>query len=199
MERSMTPAMLTEIAAAECRPVHLLEVDFNPTIYLTDAGTNVAWNGNTYLTSVFLQFSDVAEDRELLIQRCTIGLTGVDQAIIALLLQDDYLGRAVRIRKAMLTSALQVIVDPCLIMDGRMDRPVIATDPESGTCDCSVDVISRWSPLARPSGRHTNDADQQTLFPGDRGFENIPKMPQTIVWGALSWNMHKRPQQDGGH
>ena len=187
MTRTLTSPVLSGLSNQTARICHLLEVDLTPTVYLTDAGIHLTWNGHQYLASQFLQFSDIQETRELLINRCTVALSGVDQSIISLLLLDTYLGRGVRIRKAVLNEDLSVVVDPCLIMDGRIDKPIISTDPESGTCVASIDVISRWSPLQRPSGRHTNDAEQQAIFPGDLGFDQVVHEDAVIIWGGAGY------------
>jgi len=184
--KTLTGAVDAEIDKASLRVVHLLDASFVPTltIYLTDAPVAISWNGNEYQPSAYLRFSNVTDTAEMLINRCTVALSGVDQTIIALLMQDTYLGRRATVRKAFLTEGLQVIANPCLLMDGRFDAPVIQTDPDSGTCECQVDIVSRWSPLIRPSGRRTNDADQQALFPGDLGFDQVTKDDATIMWGG---------------
>lgn len=187
MDRGLSAVVVAEFGAETCRPVHLLELDFSPTIYLTDAAVALSWNGNTYLPSPFLRFSGIDETRDLLVNQCTVGLSGVDLTVPALLLQDDYLGRTARIRKAMLTEGLAVMPGPALLIEGRLDSPVIVVDPDAGTCEASVNIVSRWAPLERPAGRSTNDADQQVLFPGDRGFENVTDEQTTLIWGGSSY------------
>lgn len=184
MDRGASAAVLAELGASQCRPVHLLELEFSPAIYLTDAPVPLSWNGHTYLPSQFLRFGDIAENRDLTVNECVVGLSGVDQTVISLLLADDYLGRTARIRKAMLSEALAVVANPIPIIEGRIDAPAIATDPEAGTCEASITIVSRWAPLDKPAGRTTNDDDQQAHFPGDRGFENVTDEQTTLVWGG---------------
>lgn len=187
MNRGLSAEVLAEIGSGSCRPVHLLEIDFSPTIYLTDAAIRVTWGGHVYEASPFLRFSDITESRDLLVTECTVGLSGVDQTVIALLLADTYLGRTARIRKAMLTESLAVIVDPGLIVEGRLDSPSISSDPSTGTCEASVSIVSRWAPLEKPAGRHTNDAQQKAIFAGDRCFENVTDEQTTLRWGGTSY------------
>lgn len=184
--RGASLAVRTEWAKDVCRPIHLLEVDFNPWVYLTDGPVDVAWNGNSYLASKFLGFSSIAETSELLVNSCTISLSGVDQAVIAALLQETYLSRKVKVRTAMLTESLQVVADPVLIFDGRMDRPTVSVDPDSGTVTCTVEGVSHWTDFERRSGRHSNDVEQQAFFPGDKGFAQVAVIPEQIFWNIVS-------------
>lgn len=181
--RNATGAVQAEWAKEVCRPVHLLEVDFNPVIYLTDAGINLDWNGHLYLASQFLGFSGINETSQVLANTCTVTLSGVDQAVVAILLQESYLNRRLRIRTAVLNEALAVIADPVLVFDGRMNRPAINVDPDSGAVTCSVEGTSIWSDFERRRGRHTNDAEQQSIFAGDKGFAQVSVLPDNIFWG----------------
>lgn len=180
--RGADVANLAEWGADYCHPVHLLEMDFNPWVYLTDAAIDVSWNGNSYLASQFLGFGPIQETSELLVNTCSISLSGVDSAVVAILLQESYLNRHVKIRTAMLDSSLALIGTPVLVFDGRMDNPTITITGDTVTV--IVDGVSHWTDFDRRAGRHTNDAEQQTFFPGDRGFQPAGKIPKTVFWGA---------------
>lgn len=180
--RGASGSVLAEWGAEFCRPVHLLEVDFNPYIYLTDAGNNVDWSSHEYIASQFLGFSPINETSELLANSCTITLSGVDQSVVGALLQETYLNRKVKIRLAMLDVNWRVISSPVLIFDGRLTKPSISVDPDSGTVNCFVEAVSLLD-FERTRGRHTNDAEQQRLYPGDRGFKQIVSIPDKVFWG----------------
>lgn len=198
--RGMTSAMQAQLAASRLNTAHLLAVDFDGWVYLTDYSVPLAWNGQTYLASQFLTFSEVKETNKVLVDKCTVALSGVDQSIIAILLQDTYFRRRAKVYKAAVTLDQVVISDPLLVVDGHLDRPVIATDPGAGTCSASVDVINMFGQYAAPAGRHTNDAEQQFWFPGDKGFEYVSGIPQQIFWGVLqnARFSHSGPR-GGGH
>jgi len=182
--RGATAAVLAEIAKPELRCAHLFEFRFNPTVYMTDAWRELTWSGNTYLASKYpLQMSGIPESSELLVNSITVSLSGVDQVIVALLLQESYFDRRVRVHKVLLDEALSIIPEPVLIFDGRMNRPVIQVSPDDGSVVCAVECVSIWTDFERRPGRHTNDAEQQSYFPGDRGFEKVGRIPATIFWG----------------
>jgi hypothetical protein len=90
-----------------------------------------------------------------------------------------------KIRTAMLNAGLQVIADPVLIFDGRMDRPSISVDPDSGTTVCTIDGVSHWTDFERRPGRHSNNNEQQKHFPGDLGFDQVASLPDDIFWGIV--------------
>ena len=180
--RGASGAVLTEWGAESCRAVHLLEVDFDPYLYLTDAGTDVDWNSHTYTSSSLLSFSSISETSELLANSCTISLSGVDQSVVAALLQETYLHRKVKIRLAMLNENMLVISSPVLIFDGRMTRPSISVDPDTGAVNCAVEAVSLFQ-FDTTRGRHSNDIEQQRYYPEDRGFKQVVSIPEKIFWG----------------
>lgn len=196
MPRNSTAAVKAEWGKAVNRPVHLLEFDFQPWVYMTDAWRQIEWGGNVYLASQYpLTVSGFGETAELLVNSCTITLSGVDQTIIATLLLETYFDRRVRVRLAMLDEAGAVVADPVLVFEGRMSRPVIATDPDGGTCTCAIECSSVWADFERLPGRHTNDAEQQSYFPGDRGFEHVERIPAQIFWGRNTSISRSGPSQ----
>jgi len=184
-ERGATGAVLNEWGKDLNRPIHLFEFDFQPYIYMTDGPVDVVWNSNNYLASQVLSFSGISETSDLLVNSCTVGLSGVDQAVIAILLQESYMNRKMKIRVAMLDSSLQIIADPVLIFDGRMDKPTISVDPDSGTTVCSVEGVSHWADFEKRPGRHSNNTEQQKYFPGDLGFAQVAVLPEQIFWGII--------------
>jgi hypothetical protein len=191
MPRTLTAAVRDAASAPVCRTVHLLDLTFidNPiggTIFLTDAPVQIrAPDGRTYQPAYLLGFSDYEEQRELFVPRVTVTLSGVDQAIIAVVLSIEIWNRPARLRKAFLDEGNNVLVDPNVLIDGIIDKPLIVADPDSGTCAVSVDIVSRLAAQTHHSGRHTNDTEQQAFFPGDKGFEFAGVFPQAFNWGAV--------------
>ena len=181
--RPLSGDLRNELEQERLTVVHLLEVDFEPIVRLTDGPVDIAWDGRTWTASQFLSFSSIAETADLLANVCTVGLSGVDQSVLAILLQERYLRRRAKIYLAALDGSLQVVGDAALMLDGRMDRPVLNVDPDAGTVTAAVDVVSIWSDLNRKNGRHTNDTEQRLRYPGDRGFEAVVSLPTELFWG----------------
>lgn len=184
--RGASAAVQAAAAAAACQPVHLFELYLaGGDTYGSDASIPITWGGRTYTAlGHLLKFDGIEESAALEVTQLRVQLSGVDQAIIAQVLQYAYIDRRIVIRKAFLDGAGGVLVDPIAIFDGRCDAPVIEEDPDSGQCSISLAASAQWIDFERRPGRHTNHDEQQIWFPGDRGFEFISQLGREIKWGA---------------
>ena len=185
MDRGSSSAFQTEVAKLQNKPVHLVSVHFDDeTIYMTDGYKDITFGGNTYTgVGYFLGFSDIEEAVEVIVSNVTLTLSGIDQVWISKVLTKDYIDRTVKIWTAFLDSSETLVVDPVLIFEGRMDRPVISENPEGGQSSVSVSATNAWVDFSRITGRHTNHEEQQIHFSGDKGFEFASEIVKDIVWG----------------
>lgn len=186
MNRGASAGVITEMGLDANRPIHLFELYLDgATTYATDAWRTMVWNGNTYpALGKFLDYDGIEEASDLTISQCRVQLSGVDQSLIAAILQHEYIDRRMVIRKAFLSGASAVIVDPLPIFDGRVDSPEIEEDPASGKCLVTLAASSHWIDFERTPGRHTNHEEQQIWFPGDLGFEYVSQLNREIKWGV---------------
>ncbi|MEO5363960.1 MAG: DUF2163 domain-containing protein [Magnetococcus sp. DMHC-8] len=166
---------------------HLVEARMDDgTVRMTDFCRDVAWGGNTYLAlGRFLSFEPVEESLDIAATQLTVVLSGVDSSNLALFLDDAYLFRQWLIYKAVFDATGAMISDPVLMFDGRVGRVTSSEDPEAGSCQISITLANSWVMFGQTAGRHTNDAEQQLHFPGDRGFEFVASLAsnQNIPWG----------------
>ncbi len=188
MDRGSTSAFQTEVVKLQNRPVHLVSVHFDDeTIYMTDGYKDISFGGKTYqAVGHFLGFSDIEEAVEVIVSSVTLSLSGIDQVWISKVLTKDYIDRQVKIWTAFLDDSQALIVDPVLIFEGRMDRPVISENPDGGQSSVSVSATNAWVDFTRTTGRHTNHEEQQIHFSGDKGFEFSSEIVKDIVWGSPS-------------
>jgi len=186
MDRSASAAVLTEIAAASCRPVHFLKVVFDSsTVYMTDAYRTLTWDSQTWLAlGHFLSFTDIEESGGVEVSSCTIGLSGVDQTYLQLFLANDFIDREVSVWKGFLDASMSVISSPVLIFNGRINKPGLTENPVDGTCTLAVEASSHWVDFQRIPGRHTNHTEQQIWYSGDKGFEFASDRTSQLKWGA---------------
>lgn len=185
--RGLSASMLAELDALQNRPGHLFEAYFDDeTVRATDFYTSCEWNGNVYVANGhFLGYDGLEETLEAGVPQARVMLSGVDQAWIAKVLQKKFLNRRLVVRKAMMNAAWQVIVDPAVLFDGLMKRPAIQEDLEgSGKCNVLINASHDASDIDRRPGRHTNDGEQQFLFPGDRIFEFVDQVNKPLMWGG---------------
>ena len=110
-------------------------------------------------------------------------LTGVEKTFISAVLSENYIDRVVTIYKAFLNSSMALITDPILIFSGRLNQPSITENPDAGTSTVSLTATSHWVDFERRPSRHTNHAEQQIHFSGDKGFEFASEITKEITWG----------------
>ena len=184
MPRSgVTAGVVAELGLTSNQPIHLYEGSFeNGTVYLTDAPFAISWNGNEYgAAGRALGFSDISESSALRLHSIQVRLSVVDQHFIGILLNEDYVGRRLVIRKALISGG-GVMVDPFPIFDGFMDGVSIQEGSADGSSVMAVAASTHWGDVAR-NGRHTNHEQQQIHFAGDMGFEFVSEINKDIMWG----------------
>jgi hypothetical protein len=189
--RGMSAAMLAEIAKAAVKNCYLVKCSFDSAdLNMTNAYRDIVYDGDTYsATNGLLGFEGPSETAQLLVNDITVTLSGVDTSFaMAKIFEEDasgtvFVDRPIKIWHGFLDVNEALIVDPLKIFDGRMDNPVVIEDPESGTCTIAVKGTPAWADFGRRPGRHTNDAEQQFHFPGDKGMEFVSEIPKIINWG----------------
>ena len=190
-DRGATTAFKDEIVKDSITPFNLVKIDLDGDITrMTDRVSKVTFDDGTgsadwLPTGHLLGISPIIEGLGAQINRLTLTIAGPDQTYFAIFLNNDYIDRPVDIWKGFLDSAGALIVDPILVFKGRIDKPIITEDPEAGTSQLTLSLANHWVDFERRTGRHTNDAEQQTWFPGDRGFEFVQEfVNRTITWGS---------------
>jgi hypothetical protein len=152
-----------------------------------DSGTLRLWtgigtrsiNGEDYIgAGNFLQISDMQETAEIQAAGATLTLSGIPSELLSLALTEPYQQRPARIYFGLVGSE----ADMAEVFTARMDQMTIEEGPE--TCIIQLTVENVLVDLERPRVlRYTNN-DQQSRFPGDRGFEFVETIQnREIFWG----------------
>lgn len=104
MDRGASAGWVAEASRQKSQPFHLYELHLDSgTIYATDAPRDIIWNGNTYLAVAhFIEHSAIEETAELKVTRCTVTLSGVDQSMISVVLNENTIDRRLKIYKGFL-------------------------------------------------------------------------------------------------
>ncbi len=186
MDRGSSDGFKTEAFKSQNRPVHLVSVHFDDeVVFMTDSFSDISFGGNNYQAyGGLLSFSDIEEAAEVMVSSVTLGLASIQTAWISRFMNYQYIDRTVKIYTAFLSDNNDLIIDPVLIFEGRMDKPVIVENPGDGTASVSVSATNAWVDFVRITGRHTNHEETQIYFPGDRGFEYASEIVKEITWGA---------------
>lgn len=184
MTRGLDAAALAAISGAKVVEVHLVELELDTTtLRMTDAYRDLDWNGaNYYRGGNLLGISDINDSAALTVSEVTVTLNGVNQAMTALVLQEQYLDRPLTIRRGYL-DAQGELVSVHTLFTGHVNRPAIVDDPTSGTSTVALTVGNIWVDFERRPGRTTNHEHQQSFFPGDRGFEFAAEVFKDLPWG----------------
>lgn len=184
MPRSVSPAFAAACAAGTVRPALLVEGYFDSgTVRLWSGIGALEWNGATYTgAGSILAIDPIEETGRVEAVGTRITLSGLPVDILALALAEPYQGRIVRIRQALLDENYGILADPDERFTGRADVMAIAEDGRS--CTIALTVESRLIDLQRPRERRYTHDDQQSVYPGDRGFEFVAALQdKQIQWG----------------
>lgn len=185
MDRGATLAFQNEVVKPENMPMHLVSVHLDSeTLYMSDSYKTIAYDGNDYLgVGHFINFSDIEESSEVIVSTMTLSLSGVDQSMINLVLNNNYINRTVKVYMGFLNvDTHKLITNPVLIFEGGMDSPIISENPDSGKSTVLVSATNAWADYDRKLGRHGNNEEQQIFFPGDKGFEFADQNINKLVW-----------------
>tara|TARA_Y100001938_G_C8084922_1_gene431367 strand:- start:1285 stop:1863 length:579 start_codon:yes stop_codon:yes gene_type:complete len=190
MPRTTVSATDTELAKDSINIVNLIEFKSigGSDVHLTDAPVDLAFDdgdgSDTYLSSRgVLGVSDIQEENEIKIETVNLTLSGIDTANVKLFLDFDYIDRRVLVRRAILDNQYNIVGDPVLVFDGRLDQPRVLEDFQSKTATLSVSASSHWADFEAQAGRHTNDTEQQVIHTGDTFFAKVTDTQKDVKWG----------------
>jgi len=183
-DRSMTAAVGAEFQKEGLTPILLGAFDYGSGIVRGWTGIgDLVWGGSTY-TGVghFLNVSTIGETMDIRAEGVQFQLTGIPQSMLALVLGEHYQGRPAKCWIGCLDTSGQIIPDPVLVLDGRMDTVEIHEGADTGTITQHVE--SELIDLRRPRTTRYTDAEQKARYPGDRGLEFIESLQdKQIMWG----------------
>lgn len=186
MSRGITGSTATELDKSSFNIVNLLEFQNigGTNVYVTDAPTDITYDGKTYLSSRgMLGVSDIQEEEDIKIENIDITLSAVDSENVKLFLDYDYIDRRVIVYRGIMGNNYNILGSPVLVFDGRLDQPRLVEDFESRTATLAVSASSHWSDFESTAGRHTNDSEQQVYYPGDEFFNFATETQKDVKWG----------------
>ena len=186
MTRNLTTALKNELANYVLRPVHLISFGFSTPVNFTDCSfaltSSISGSSITYNPQGFLKgLSQFTEEVGITKSSLRIGLSGVDQTYISIVLNENIVNDAVSIYRGFLDDNNSLIADPFLLYDGQIDKFEI--NEEDDTTDIIFTIVSHWADFEKMSGRKTNPTSQQRFFSTDVGMEFSSQTVQDIKWG----------------
>ena len=181
MSRTVHSSTATELAKDAFEMAHLVTIDFDTPVYLTDNAHDLTYSSQSYdAGGHLLQMGNVTESSDVRVSRYSIQMSGVNQAYVSVLLGQNYINRQVLIYRATLNNGV-IVGDPVLIYDGRIDGFTITDQKDSS--DITISTADHWSDFEKKAGRKTNNNSQQIFFSGDLGFEFASSTVTDLKWG----------------
>jgi hypothetical protein len=163
--------------------IYLVHFDFDAGWLCFNSSFNdIDYDGKTYIAAGNLGTISATEEKGgVQSAGLTVTMSGVYPAMVAALVGEPYLNRPAFIYMAVLgTDDSFNSADVRLMFAGKMDA-ISGTQGENPSF--TVSIRSRLSDWERGRTLRYTDADQQKLYPGDRGMEYIPQLSQTnIIW-----------------
>ncbi|WP_367394521.1 hypothetical protein [Cupriavidus sp. Agwp_2] len=182
MTRALDGSTLAAVTAGHVPYLFFVQMDFSQPLRVCSAGYDIDWNGATWVGLGTLgSIEPIQEQASLEAIGVRLTLSGVPTDLIAITLGEQYQGRPCQIWFVPLREDLQLAGQPVRIFSGRMDT----MDTEVGeTATITVSAESRMVSWDKARSRRFNNEDQQSRYPGDRGFEFVPQMvSKELVWG----------------
>ena len=181
--RTIDSALLAALSSPTVRAIYLVELDFDSGVIAWNSGfRDITYNSVTFkglgsMSSISSPNEKVGVDSSTI----TVGVSGIDPAIIALFMTEPYLNRTAKLYYTLLDDNDQVITgNPILLFRGSIDS-IDGTFGSQGSFN--VTIKSRLADWERKRVIRYTDNDQQSMYPGDKGFEYVGQMAQaTIVW-----------------
>lgn len=183
--RTLPAAALSALSGGTVVLAQLVQMDLSQTLYLSTAGFDLVWDGKTWRGAPGLGTIEAIEDSVGEVKGARFQLAAVASDQIALALAEPYKGKPVTVRTAIFDANTAQVIDAPVEWTGLLDTMTI--QEQGGQAFIAVTAEHIGLDALRPAVSRYSDADQQRLFPGDRGMEYIvDQVEQPVVWPASS-------------
>ena len=181
--RALDTATNAALASSNVRGIYFVKLAFDSASACWHSGFgNIEFGGDTYIGAGTLSsIGSIKEEGGIKASGASVGLSGIKEEIVALLLLEPYINRKAYIYFVPLNDGDQpVSAAPTLLFRGTIDN---ITGSMGSSASFSVTLKSRLADWERPRKSLYTDVEQQQLHPGDRGMEYIAQLSQKkIIW-----------------
>lgn len=185
MARGIDASVETAVEDSVVRIALLCDLHFSSPLYLwTGLGTKTYSNNDYIGVGDLLGINDIQESQDLGAKGVVLNLSGLNgTTILNKALTEEYQGKSVVIRLAVVNAGGSIIGTPVIIFDGFMD--VMTIDESGETSTISLAVESKLIQLGRSNVRRYNMQDQRAEHPTDKGFDYVSVIAEKdIIWGG---------------
>jgi hypothetical protein len=187
--RSVLAGITAAFASGEVAFATLVKIEFpSGTLALNSSLYELSHGGTTYMAAAGLGRISTVEDTPSEMPGVKLELLRLDATYVGLALDDadEVQGSAITISTAVLNSTTHQVLDVLTDWTGYADTMSIAEDGKSATIGLSAE--SKAVDLLRGSPLLYNNADQQSLVPGDLFFQYVESdSDKPVVWPTRAW------------
>lgn len=181
--RTLDTAISAAMPAPVVRGIYFVKLCFDSGNACWHSGFgNIEFGGDTYLgVGTLSNISAIKEEPGVKAAGVSVGLSGIKEEIVALLLLEPYINRKAYVYFVPLDEGDRpVSATPKLLFRGTIDS---ISGEQGANASFSVTLKSRFADWERPIKILYTDVSQQQLHPGDRGMEYIAQLSQKkIIW-----------------
>lgn len=195
MSRGLDVSQINASASAHRVVAPLIELNFDSgTLRLTPFRWDVPDGANTY-RAVSISVDRVRESATST-EGFMLQMNGLDPAIIAIANAEQYHGRTMRLLKAYIQPDTNGVIGTARVQFlGRMRR--MPTTEDNANAQVSLFCEHYDAELGRAAPLRYADADQERLFPGDRGCEYAASNAEkTVIWPSKEAQKYKPSLHD---
>lgn len=152
-------------------------------IRLTDAGHDIVFNGQTYLSSgLVASVAGIKQQQELRVASIDLQFSAVDQSIVALFINANQQNRKVVISTLILDNDEHTAIGTTSIITNIINKHSIDDDDNGATI--SVNVSNFLSEFEAVRGISTTQASFKRFFPNSTAFINSKDVGNDLKWGG---------------
>lgn len=182
MNRLMTDDGVAAVTGGHVPYLFFVQLDFSQPLRVCSAGYDIDWNGVTWMGIGALgSIEPIQEQANTEATGVRLTMSGIPSEIVAISLGEQYQGKPCQIWFSPLRADLQLFMQPVRLFYGRIDT---LSSEVGDTATVTVSAESRMVSWDKARVRRYNNEDQQSRYPGDRGFEYTPQLVEkTLLWG----------------
>lgn len=186
--RTLDQALADASKAAVARFLVMVRIDFDSGTKAWHSGFgDITLDGKTYYGIGNVgSISPVKEEPGTKSSSLSVEITGIRTEVVALMLNEPYMNRPAWVHLQLLDDQDRpLIATPLLIFKGSLDS---IEGTMGATASFTLSIKSRLADWERPRKLRFSDADQQRLYPGDRGLEYVAQLSQKqLVWPRAAY------------
>lgn len=187
MARDITASVIAALDDTTLRPFYLFAAEF-PTMWLYFSSTDrdISWNSSTWLgNGTFLGMSSIRESEKTEANGIDIILNGVSSTIMSAVLAYSQQNLIGNIYLGLFNDSGAIISDPALLYHGALDTVKISD--ASDAMHITLVYESTLILLKESANLRYNNASQQVIYSGDKGFEFVEQTAEwSGYWGVKS-------------